>query len=608
MSSGAAPGEDARLVTELRRTLGRLEAALATIDDSLVITSPSGMVQWCNASFERLVARPRLLLLGRPLATLLPRQADGEPLMPEHWHDAAAAKGERRIVVLSREPLRAIEMEWEPVLSEDSRPLIFCFRDISARISNVELREEVERVALQRAQAERVNQQLQEEQMRLAAQVIECPVTGLPNRRGLQSHIARSLRHLRNHAGAVSLLFCDLNRFKEVNDLYGHQVGDELLIEIARRLQDNLGPGNVLARLGGDEFVALTASTGGDGAQQEAVVLAQRLQRALSQPWLIQGTVIHPSMSVGIATSRDPLLAADELLRRADMAMYEAKSLGGEAIVCYDEVMDRTLRRSVAQRARLEQAIGRDGLCLLYQPIVDLEAGRTVGVEALVRLLAPGGDLIPAQEFLPLAERTGLIYRLGTWVLDRVLHDLQNLGSLPPKSRISLNLSPREMRREGFAAQLLERIRRGGIAPERLAVEVGESILVERPDHSSRELAQLREAGMHVHIDNFGSDYSSMAWLARHPVDAIKLERAFIAAQPADARGVRVLEAMVELAHDLDLAVVVQGVENEEHEQRVRQLGCHLVQGWRYGRESADLSGLLRAGACPLSGNPVDSV
>ena len=578
MSGTASPGDDAVLIGELRNTLGRLEAALATIDDALVITTGDGRVQWCNASFEQLVSLPRLLVLDRPLDSLLPHRDDGHPLIPPGWQgQGAAAAGERFTVFLSREPIRALEIEWQPVVGDPSCPLILCFRDITARVSYASLQEEVERSERRRQRAEVAHQQLQERQMRLAAQVVECPVTGLPNRRGLHTHIARALRRLRNSHGAVTLLFCDLNGFKEINDLYGHQVGDELLIEIARRLRRGLGPGDVLARLGGDEFVVLT--TAGTEPEGEAFTLAERLQQRLGEPWTIQGAVVHPSMSVGIASSHDPLLSVEELVRRA-----------------------------ILLRHRLERAIENDDLTLHYQRIVDLRDGRTAGLEALVRLPGPDDTMIMPGDFIPLSERTGLIFSLGHWVLERVLLDLQHLGPRAAGCRVSVNMSPLELRREGFAAAILERIRRRDVSPQRLAIEVTESMLIERPDRTSRELQLLRDAGVQVHLDDFGSGYSSMSWLARLPIDAVKIDRSFIAEGTRDPRKARVLEAMVHLARDLELEVVAEGIETEEQEQRMLRLGCRLGQGWRFGRPCPDILEALGTPGEDLSGSRVELV
>ena len=600
MSANASPEDDAVLIRELRSTLGRLEAALATIDDALVITTGDGRVQWCNASFEQLVGLPRLLVLDRPLDSLLPRRDDGRPLIPPGWEDQGApAAGERFTVFLSREPMRALEIEWEPVISDPSRPLILCFRDITARVSYATLQQEVERSERRRLQAEVAHQQLQERQIRLAAQVVECPVTGLPNRRALHTHITRALRRLRNTHGAVTLLFCDLNGFKEINDLYGHQVGDELLIEIARRLRRALGPGDVLARLGGDEFVVLTTTE----PEGEVFALAERLQQQLGEPWKVQGSVVHPSMSVGIASSSDPLLSVEELVRRADLAMYEAKTRRDRGVACYDERIDQNMRQSIELRRRLERAIEQDELVIHYQPIVNLHDGHIAGLEALVRLPGPEATLILPGDFIPLAERTGLIFSLGAWVLERVLSDLQRLATPGAGFRVSVNMSPLELRRQGFATAILERIHRHGVSPKLLAIEVTESMLITRPDRTSRELQELRRAGMQVHLDDFGSGYSSMSWLARLPIDAVKIDRSFIAEGSRDPRKARVLEAMVQLARDLDLEVVAEGIETEEQEQRMVRLGCGLGQGWRFGLPSPDIPESLGKAGGDLSGS-----
>jgi len=300
------------LILELRRTLGRLETALSAISDALVITDDQGMVLWCNRSFDRFIDQPRMLSLGRPILSLLPLDHQGDPLLPE-----ALLAGHPQIpgsitVLLQRQPLKACEIEWRPVETEQPAPVIFCLRDISSRISNQELQATAERIEQQRQHSDRLNQELQQQQLALATLVRECPVTGLPNRRGLRERLDLALGRLREQGGQIAVLFCDLDHFKDVNDMHGHQVGDELLIEISRRMQEDLPPEATVSRLGGDEFVVLT---GPISQYSEAITIARMLQQRISAPWLMHDQGFTPSMSVGITVTSDPDVDAEELLR-----------------------------------------------------------------------------------------------------------------------------------------------------------------------------------------------------------------------------------------------------------------------------------------------------
>ncbi|MFM7087179.1 MAG: diguanylate cyclase domain-containing protein [Cyanobium sp.] len=264
------------MIEELRRTLGRLEAALATISDALVITDRTGQLLWCNLTFERLVRQARLFLVGRTITSLLPKDAEDQPLLSDPQL-AGAATGSLR-AVLCRDPLQAVVIEWRPVLSEPQPPLVFCIRDISADLSNEAMRLEVDRIA--------------QERHHLETRVLTCAVTGLPNRLALEQRLDLVFRRLRDQRGQLSLLFCDLNGFKQVNDLYGHAAGDALLVTVGQRLQAALRADDFVARLGGDEFVVVSA---GPATALEAINLAVRLLEELGRPWSLEGRILHPS-------------------------------------------------------------------------------------------------------------------------------------------------------------------------------------------------------------------------------------------------------------------------------------------------------------------------
>nr|WP_254216767.1 EAL domain-containing protein [Synechococcus sp. CCY 9618] len=561
--------------------MGRLEAALGTISDALVITSSEGSVLWCNATYARLVERAPPGLLGESIYDQLPRDCDSAPLLNPAQVKEAGDQGGQITRVLQRHKLRALQIEWKPVCTERLRPLIFCFRDVSALLSYEQLRVEAERIERRRQQTENLNQALELERLALATKVMECPVTGLPNRRGLHVSLNAALRAQRESGGRITILFCDLNGFKEINDLHGHQVGDELLIEIGRRLQRALRHGDILSRLGGDEFVILTMGVFDQG---DALQMAMRLMDAVGQPWSVEDHTIRPSMSIGISLSDDPEIAIDELIRRADLAMYEAKTRSAQPISFYQPSIDRKVKKNIHLRHQLEDAILHEAMFLAYQPIVDLRDLRPLGMEALLRLGGTASPIATPSEFIPLAERTALILPIGRWVIVEALKQLNTLRAGGSPVTMAINVSPLQLKETGLCDFFLTQAEHAGVDPSWTAIEVTESILIEHPDLAASELRRLREAGVKVHLDDFGTGYSSMSWLARLPIDTIKVDRSFIADFLVNHRKAVVLEAMIRLSNDLGLGLIAEGIETSEQHTGLLALGCHQGQGFLFGR------------------------
>lgn len=447
------------------------------------------------------------------------------------------------------------------MVTEVPNPLMFSFRDVSDRISFDELQQKSQQIEDKWLLTSKMYIDLQSKQLALAAKVMKCPVTGLPNRRGLRARIAIALQQLRRRPGLVTLLFCDLNRFKEVNDSYGHQVGDELLIELGKRLQSTLRPEDVLARLGVDEFVVLIP---GVPTPMAAVRLAERLQALVSKPWISQDYSITPSMSVGIASTDDPEVTVDELLRRADLAMYAAKGSDERSITIYDNVIDAQVRRGVLIKRQLQSAIDGDLLKVDFQPIIDLKSRDSIGFEALVRIRDFEGAWMAPIEFISVAESVGLIDQMGDLV-------------------ISINISPLQVCREGLAGRMVAIAERYEVDLGRLALEVTESVLIDRPRTAIYELNTLRAVGCRVYLDDFGTGYSSMSWLSQLPIDAIKIDRSFTAGLLNHPRRRVVVDSMIRLSLDLGLNVIAEGVELEAQAEALLAMGCLRGQGFLFG-------------------------
>ena len=580
MPEASTPNDETALVVELRRTLGRLDSALGQISEGLVLVNAIGQVLWTNASFDKFVGKSRLEILGVDLHGILPLNIVGEPILTLEQTRGGVLKTGFVTVILSDDPVHALEIEWRPVVTEVPNPLMFSFRDVSARISFDELQQKSQQIEEKWLSTSKKYIDLQSKQLALAAKVMKCPVTGLPNRRGLRARIAIALKQLRRRPGLVTLLFCDLNRFKEVNDSYGHQVGDELLIELGKRLQSTLRPEDVLARLGGDEFVVLSP---GLPTPMAALRLAERLQALVSKPWISQDYSISPSMSVGIASTDDPEVTVDELLRRADLAMYAAKGSDERSITIYDNVIDAQVRRGVLIKRQLQSAIDGDLLKVDFQPIVDLKSRDSIGLEALVRIRDFEGAWMAPIEFISVAESVGLIDQMGDLVLRRCLAVLKLTKNIAPDLVIAINISPLQVCREGLAGRMIAIAERYEVDLARLAVEVTESVLIDRPRTAINELSTLRAVGCRVYLDDFGTGYSSMSWLSQLPIDAIKIDRSFTAGLLSHPRRRVVVASMIRLSLDLGLDVIAEGVELEAQAEALLAMGCLKGQGFLFG-------------------------
>ncbi len=417
-------------------------------------------------------------------------------------------------------------------------------------------------------------------ELALSDQAMRDSVTALPNRRALTERLGSALLRLRRSPGTVTVLFCDLDRFKDVNDTYGHQVGDQLLVEVAERLRTALPPDDTVARLGGDEFVVLTESAH-DAA--DAVLTALRLQDRLGASWVHGGQTFRPEMSIGVALTADPDVTGDELLRRADLAMYEAKDAGRNRIEVYQRSLDDEIQRAVSIQHDLRRAIDASGLVVHYQPIIRLTDDQVIGAEALVRMRIDGGELMLPASFVPQAEATGLVVPMGAWVLRQAMSDLRKWRERGFDHVVAVNVSQWQHREEGFAAFLLDQAEAAGVNPAWLVIEVTETALIHDPARSIRELGLLSRAGVGVALDDFGTGYSSLSWLTQLPVSIIKIDASFTAALGIDERKGAIVRALVEVSHDLGLTVIAEGVETLEQKARLVELECDQAQGYLFG-------------------------
>jgi diguanylate cyclase (GGDEF)-like protein len=421
-------------------------------------------------------------------------------------------------------------------------------------------------------------------EQQLVQQAVSDPLTGLPNRRGLLEQLERALLRQPHH---IALIFCDLDQFKEVNDRYGHAVGDTLLQEITRRMRAVLRPQDTMARLGGDEFVVLI-----DDLQhrEEALGRAETLRSCLAEPWHCKGDELYLSISMGVAFSNNTEgggpggLSPEELLRRADLTMYEVKSRGRDGIAVYSHTSDQRVQHGVDLRHHLEQALRHDRLLLHGQPLVDLASGTVLGAEALVRLHTAAAELVSPEEFIPVAERSGLIVPVERWVMAQALRTLALWQAAGLPWQLAINISPQHLEQEQLADELLMLQEECSADLGALSVEITETVLLKAHARAHHNLSRLQQAGVTIALDDFGTGHSSLAWLSELPIDQVKIDRSIIARVTEDGRTTALVRGFVQVFQDLGLVVVAEGIETEAQHQAMLAMGCAVGQGFLYGR------------------------
>jgi len=404
-------------------------------------------------------------------------------------------------------------------------------------------------------------------------------LTDLPNRVLLRDRLAEAIGAARRTRTSVALLLMDLDNFKEINDSFGHQAGDAILGQVGPRLQDQLRRDDTVARLGGDEFAVLLPGVG----LADAVRVAGAILQALEHPVTVEGQLVDVHASIGIAAFPQHGVAAEELLQRADVAMYVAKRSGNSYSV-YSAEQDPYDAKRVVLMADLRQALERRELLIYYQPKVNLTSGRLVGLEALVRWDHPERGWVPPGEFIPLAERTGLIKRVTTYVLEQVLQDLRAWERQKMAVPVAINLSMRNLLDPVFADELTQRLQSVGVDPTLVQLEITETAVMAEPARVLQTMARLHQLGVRFAIDDFGTGYSSLAYLQRLHVQEIKIDRSFIAQMTTDPGSVSIVRATIDLGHSLGLEVVAEGVEDEETYRLLLACRCETAQGYLISR------------------------
>ncbi|MFM7652223.1 MAG: putative bifunctional diguanylate cyclase/phosphodiesterase [Vulcanococcus sp.] len=552
--------DDSRIASEqpLAALLGSM---LNTIQDSLLITlaepldAPGPLIVYANDAVLHQTGYRREELLGR--SPRLFQGPDTDPHTTRRFGEAL-----RRWLPAHMEVLN---------YSSNGRPYwielkVAPLADADGWVSHW--------VSVQRDVSER-----REGEIALTAQALSDPLTGLPNRRGFTETLERALNLTDRH---LALIFCDLDRFKEVNDRHGHAAGDALLLELSHRLQSVLRGNDTLARLGGDEFVVLMQHLKEDS---DALMLAERLRACLREPWRCGEEEIWLSMSMGVATcGSQEAIHAEELLRRADLTMYRVKEGGRDGVAIYDLAVEREVQQVVGLRHEIEQGLRHHRLQLDYQPQVDLRDGRIVGAEALVRLHNVEGKRLSPASFIPLAERTGLIVPVEQWVLGEALDCLASWQRQGRHLHLAVNISPQHLERGNLVQELLLEQQRSGADLRDLTVEITETVVLQKQQQAEALLLELKAAGVRVALDDFGTGYSSLAWLSRLPVDAVKLDQSYVMQMAEDERCITLVRGFVRVFQEMGLEVVAEGIETELQRRLLLEMGCTIGQGYLFSR------------------------
>ena len=571
-----------RLVREQHESEERVQRALG--EQELILDNAAvGIafvrareIQRCNRFLEEMVGAEPGELVGKSSAVLFAAQADWEEAgrrayqhtAPGDTHDAEWLF-RRRDGSTFRCRTRGRRID----LGESEQEWIWSLEDVTVEHAAREWLQS-SRDALERAVAERTAE-LREANARARHLADHDALTGLPNRRLLEDRLTQALALSYRNRKQTAVMFVDLDRFKAVNDLLGHAAGDILLKEVAQRLVRQLRVGDTICRIGGDEFVVVLPEL---KRAADAAQVARKVLEQLSQPLMVEERELIVTPSIGIAVFPDDGRDAETLIRNSDAAMYHAKELGRANYQFFTAEMNQAASRRLALEADLRRALGRDELRVFYQPIVDARTGLVAAHEALARWQHPERGLVEPGEFIQLAEESGMILKLGEWVLRQACRWATFIGverGLP----VSVNLSPRQFNDPKLVHTVAAALRETGLPARLLQLEITETTAMQHTDVTLATLNRLKALGVSIAIDDFGTGYSSLSYLKRFPVDLLKIDRSFTTELPADADQCAIVSAIVALAHALELQVIAEGVENAEQREFLASCGCDFIQG-----------------------------
>ena len=568
-----------------------LESVVVNANDAVLITEaepidlPGPRIVYCNRAFEKSTGYSEAEVLGKT-----PRILQSDTI---DRHSLARLKGALanwrpvEVELLNRRKDGTefwVELSIVPVANEKGwyTHWVSVQRDVSDRKRSEEIATrariaEVENKALEAEILERKRVEAQ-----LLYEAFHDHLTKLNNRAFFMDRLAAALAAARDTRALNTVLFLDLDGFKLVNDSLGHRAGDHLLMVAAGRLRECVRPNDILARIGGDEFAVLLE--GGD--LDAGIGVAERIIKSLRIPVMLGNQRVFPSCSIGIAQSGDGILKPDEFLRNADIAMYEAKKrdLGGYAV--FKSSMHKDVSDALALRMDLRQAVAREEFRLFFQLICDPATSHITGVEALVRWQHPTQGLVSPLTFVPVAEEIGIIRDIGRWVLREACNQLclWNKRFRGLALRMNVNVSGDELRDPAFVPDLLSILQETNVDPRQLQLEITESVFLRQPDLIGAVLETIRSSGVRIALDDFGTGFSSLSYIDQYPIDAIKIDRSFVARMLSHRRTLAIIETIIKLGEALDLQIVAEGVETDEQREKLTSLRCSHAQGFLFAK------------------------
>ncbi|MEJ2398151.1 MAG: EAL domain-containing protein, partial [Gammaproteobacteria bacterium] len=425
-----------------------------------------------------------------------------------------------------------------------------------------------------------VTRQEREHSQELLDQARHDSLTGLANRAGAEELLDYKIQEYAKSNRHFSIIFFDLDRFKDINDSLGHGIGDQLLIEVSKRTRSVLRKEDILARIGGDEFLIILSG----GLEEASTASAKRIIEAFEAPFIVARQRLKMSCSMGIAIYPEHGTDRVTLLKHADTAMYEAKRQGRSGYAWYEWALGARLQQRITMEARMRDALAQQQYRLHYQPIVDLRSGDLIGIEALLRWLDAEGQSHSPEDFIPVAEETGLILPLGEWVLREACKQAKQWLDQGFELGISVNLSTRQFLDPDLPVKVESVIREYQLPPSRLELEITEGAAMLDPESSLEVLTTLKQIGVKIAIDDFGTGYSSLSYLKRIPADTIKIDKSFVDGVASESDDHAIVYSIIALAKSLDKHIIAEGIETREQKEALEEAGCHWGQGYLFSR------------------------
>ena len=544
----------------LRDSENRVRMLLDNVDEGIVSISSGGRIELFNPGAERMFGYRSADILGENISILMP-----DPYRSEHdgYLERYLHTGETHVIGTARE-----------VTAQRSNGDVF---PMELRISEFELDGQAMFIGIMHDITER--KATQEKIIHLAHYDA---LTDLPNRSLVQDRIQQTIAWARRAEAQFAIMFIDLDKFKNINDTLGHDVGDQLLQMVAQRLTESLRAEDTVGRQGGDEFIVLLASL---SAAEDSAVVAQKILGTLAAPFVINGQDLRTGASLGIAVYPQDGEDVETLLKNSDTAMYHAKEAGRSNYQYFAKEMNTAAAERLLLESSLRQAIDRNELLLHYQPLVNIADGRIIATEALVRWNHPELGLISPVRFIPIAEDSGVIVPLGDWVLRQACYQLKLWRELGiPLQRMVVNLSPHQFRQKHLFRNFIQILEETGVDPHWLGLEITENVIMENPEDAIATLGKLKALGIELSLDDFGTGYSSLSYLKRFPIDKLKIDQSFVRDITTDADDEGLVAAIIVMAHQLDIRVVAEGVETEAQLAFLREHDCDEYQGYFFSR------------------------